>query len=82
MLFRSRALGLQDDLLHSPGRDLGDEKLIFITAIDFMDSAEISELLTGVSKLTQYRSVQLHFVNLAGYGRESAILLSGLEFEE
>src|SRR5262249_3048290 len=60
---------MECQLLYPPGRDLGDQKLVFVSAINLMDRAELAKLLARMSKLAQYRPVQLHLVNLTGDGR-------------
>src|SRR4026209_423229 len=55
----------QSELLHSPVHHLGDVQSVGIAAVDFIDHAELFELLASLAETADYRAVQLHLVNLA-----------------
>ena len=55
----------QAELLHSPVHELGDVQGVGIAAVDFVDHAELLELLAGAADTAEHGAVQLHLVDLA-----------------
>src|SRR5579871_5633879 len=65
---RPAALGSrchEQELLHAPRFDLGDDDLVRVAAIHHVDHLEAAELLGGVTEAAEDGAVQFHFVNLA-----------------
>ena len=58
--------GLEDQFLDAPVQDFGDVQLIFGGAGDFVDPAELSELLAGFAEDAENFSVEREFVDSAG----------------
>src|SRR5215469_1351082 len=67
--------GLQNQLLRPPQLNFGNEQLVGIAAIDFVQSAKLAQLLAGLAELADHGSVQLHLVNLAGVIGQSVIVV-------
>src|SRR5438132_666265 len=56
----------ENDFLNAPRRDLGDDELVGVAAVDLVDGAELLQLLAGLAELPEDGSVELHLVDLAG----------------
>src|SRR4051812_49017927 len=63
-VFRSE-LVLQTKLLHAPIHQLSDIQGVRIAAVDFVDHAELLELMSGAAELAERCPVQLQLVDLA-----------------
>src|SRR6516225_10853811 len=75
---------MQNQLLHSPVRDLANIELVRIAAIDLVNRAEFFQQLPRFAEFTQDAAVQLHLVDLAvvhigravGIGTEEILMRS------
>src|SRR5436309_15472710 len=56
---------LQLELLHPPVRELADEDLVLVAAIDFVHRPELFCELAGPSEFAQDAAVQFHLVDFA-----------------
>src|SRR6266536_2880827 len=63
--FLFRLSRVQSELLHTPVRDLADEQLVFVAAIDLMHRPELLQLLAGLAEFAEDFPVKLHLVDLA-----------------
>src|SRR6476660_389657 len=59
-------LGLEQNLLHAPVGDLGDEEFVGVAAVDLVHGTELLQRLSGLAELAENRAVELHLVDLAG----------------
>src|ERR1700730_2931922 len=59
-------LRTKDDLLRTPGGDLGDIELVRVPAVELVDRAELLRGVAGLAELPEDRAVELHLVDLAG----------------
>src|SRR3989442_545506 len=75
-------LRMQDDLLHAPRRDFGDEELVRVPAVDLVDRAELLELFARFAELADDRPVQLHLVDFAGDVPELRVAVIGKRFRD
>src|SRR5579883_1719196 len=61
-----RRLRFQYQLLHTPGFDFGNDDLVRIAAIHHVHDLETGHEFAGVTEFSDDRSIEFHFVNLAG----------------
>jgi len=62
---------MQNEFLHAPIQQFGDVDFVFRRAGDFVNPAELFQLLAGLAKPAQDFSVQAEFVDAAREGIEA-----------
>src|SRR3954454_16895438 len=65
---------MQQEFLRAPELNLGSEQHVRIAAIDLMQAAELTQLLTRLAELAEYSPVQLHFVDFAGNAGQRVVV--------
>src|ERR1700674_5459556 len=60
---------MQSDLLHPPIREVTNDELVRIPAVDGMNRAELPHLLARFAKPAQDPPVQLHLVDFTTFGK-------------
>src|SRR6185312_3109928 len=65
---------MQLDLLYAPELYFGYVEFVRVAAIDFVQAAEFTQLLTGFAEFAEDRTVEFHLVDFAGYGGERVIV--------
>src|SRR5262249_5545601 len=68
----------KDEFLDAPCSDFGNHQFVFVSAVDRVNGAELTQLLTRFAKLADDRSIQFHLVDFAGYGGLSRIVVIGV----
>src|ERR1700681_217912 len=57
---------MKNDLLRTPGGNLGRIDLVRVPAVELVDRAELLRRVAGLAELPEDRAVELHLVDLAG----------------